>query len=107
MNHESYTGQYILDAEGKPVAEPDLLKWAEWMGITDRHIANDMIFGVNISTIFLGVDFSAFFGTPPMLWETMIFGGRYSYYQERYISREDAIEGHAKAVAMVRGVTVN
>ena len=102
-----WIGQYVLDANGKPVPEPDVLKWAKWFETAERHVANDKVFGVHISTVFLGVDYSSPFGGPPVLWETMIFGGPHDQYQERYISRKDAIAGHAKAVAMVRGVNNN
>ena len=41
----------------------------------------------------------------PILFETMIFGGEHDQYQERYATREEAVEGHARAVAPVTGGT--
>jgi len=32
----------------------------------------------------------------------MIFGGEHDGYQERYTSRENAVAGHLKAVALVK-----
>lgn len=32
-------GRYVLDADGNPVPEPDLMKWAEWMEKAERHVA--------------------------------------------------------------------
>lgn len=55
--------------------------------------------GVRVSTVFLGLDHS-FGAGPPVLWETMIFGGDHDEYQERYTSYEDAVEGHARACAI-------
>ena len=93
-------GQYILDAEGNPIPEPDLLKWGQWIEHTERRVDQDkMDNGAFVSTVFLGLDHS-FFGSPPLLWETMIFGGPEHGYEERYSSRADAVAGHAKAVAL-------
>jgi hypothetical protein len=41
-------------------------------------------------------------GGPRVLWETMIFGLDDDSYQERYTSREAALEGHARAVEIVK-----
>lgn len=60
---------YILDDQGNPVIEPDIIKWGEWRQNFDPQIAKDTIGGVLISTVFLGVD-HGFHGTP-ILYETM------------------------------------
>jgi len=92
---------YILDDNGNPVPEPDTIRWAKWFENNGRHIGCDNIGDIRISTVFLGIDHS-FDDGPPVLWETMIFGGKHDQYQERYRSREDAIAGHARSVFMVR-----
>ena len=95
--------KYILDSHGNPVPEKDTLKWAEWFGKRDRHLALDKLpNGVRVSTVFLGLDHS-FGDGPPVLWETMIFGGLNDQYQQRYSSREDAVAGHKRAVLMAKG----
>ena len=92
--------QYILDENGNPKKEPDLLKWAKWFEPAKRHIGNDTINGVRVSTVFLGLDYS-FGGSKPLLFETMIFGGKNEGYQERYSTKEEAIKGHKEAVKLV------
>ena len=67
------TGKYVLDADGNPKEEPDVLKWGKWFETTDRHIGNTKIGDVTVSTTFLGLN-HAFGGGKPVLWETMIFG---------------------------------
>ncbi len=49
--------RYILDANDLPTPEPDLLVWAQWMGI-DNHktLAREQVGRVRVSTIFLGLD---------------------------------------------------
>jgi hypothetical protein len=95
--------KYILDANGNPVPEENLLRWGKWFETADRTVANDTIGAVRVSTVFLGLD-HAFGGGPPMLFETMIFGGVHDEFQQRYSTREQAIAGHAQAIDLVDGV---
>lgn len=53
-----------------------------------------------ISTIFLGMD-HGFFGEP-LLFETMIFGGKHDNYRERYSTYAQAEAGHQIAVDLVK-----
>ena len=48
----------------------------------------------------MGLD-HAFMGGPPLLFETMIFGGEHDQFQERYSTWEEAMAGHKKAVELV------
>jgi hypothetical protein len=93
---------YLLDAKGEPIAEPDLLTWAKALESQNRQVARDEIGDVRVSTVFLGLDHSFGLDGPPILWETMIFGGPHDQYQERYSTRANAIAGHARALALVR-----
>lgn len=102
-------GQYILDEDGNPQLEPDLLKWALWLEHSSRRtgkdcriLARDYVGEIRIATDFLGLDFGALDGTPPLLWETMVFGGEYNYHQRRYTTRAEALAGHAEAVVLVK-----
>lgn len=96
--------RYILDVEGKPLPMPDLLIWAEWFehGENRRVERTQVTEEVAVSTVFLGLDHSFSETAPPVLWETMIFGGKRNYEMWRYTSREDALVGHALAVNLVR-----
>ena len=69
------TAQYILRGRD-PIAEPNLIAWAEWMvRERDARRVGETRIGLScVSTIFLGLD-HAFSGPPPILFETMIFGG--------------------------------
>ena len=66
----------------------------------DRIIAKDYFGSVKISTVFLIFDHSIMSKTP-ILFETMIFGGEYDGYQERYSNYEDSFIGHKKACDLV------
>lgn len=97
------SGNYILDAKGEPVEEPDVLVWAKWFDSDTRdHFASrTWVANAQVSTVFLGLD-HAFGEGPPILWETMIFCGERDEYQERYTSKADAIAGHKRIVAELR-----
>ncbi len=95
------TDNYVLDSSGHPRLEPDIIKWAEWHCRAERHVAKTIVRGITISTVFLGLNHNWGDG-PPILWETMIFGGHLDQYQERYISRADALARHKQMVWRVR-----
>lgn len=95
MTHD----KFILD--GHNAVPTDLMTWARWFETAERHVAQDYIGEARVSTVFLGLDHS--FGSgPPLLFETMIFGGPHNDYQERYSTWEEAEAGHAKALALVK-----
>lgn len=104
MTHD----KYILDANGDPQVEPDLIKWAQWFERADgRRIAADSFpLGngdqtADVSTVFLGLDHNWGDG-PPLLFETMVFGGLLDGEMDRYATKADALIGHALMCARVR-----
>jgi hypothetical protein len=101
-------GRYILNEKGQPRPEPDLLTWAHWMESNSLRVASDAINEVRVSTVFLGLDYSWNLG-PPILWETMVFGGEMNQAQTRCAgSREQAEAMHAEMVEKVKaGATTN
>ena len=90
---------FVLDENGEPV-ECDLMTYAQLKG--DSQIALDQFGEVAVSTVFLGLNHARREG-PPVLFETMIFGGPRDRYQRRYSTRKEAIEGHALAVLLAKG----
>ncbi len=96
-------GKYILVGH-EPKEELDLHKWGKWFETADRHVAIDNLpNGVTISTIFLGLD-HGFDDGPPLLFETMIFGGDGDQDQWRYATWEEAEKGHAKALELAKNI---
>jgi hypothetical protein len=96
---------YILEyGEIKPC--DDIIEWARWMDKHDRNIARDIIKTdvgqIMVSTVFLGMDHS-FAEGPPILFETMIFGGKHDQYQERCSTLDEAKIMHEEAVKLVEG----
>jgi len=95
--------KYILDANGNPVVCTDLIEWATWYETAEfRRLAFDQVGEVKISTVFLGLDHNFAMTGPPILWETMIFGGPFDRELYRYTTRDLALIGHAEALLMVK-----
>lgn len=82
---------YIL--EGKTPKRVEGPEWAKWFEKAERHVGLTEKDGVKVSTVFLGLDYSFNVG-PPLLFETMIFGGEHNEYQRRYSTYEGAEIGH-------------
>lgn len=96
--------KYLLNADHTVRPTDDLMEWARWFETADRHVAKtDIGDGIHVSTVFLGLDHSYGDG-PPMLFETMIFGGESGGDQWRYSTWEEAEAGHERAVQLARGI---
>lgn len=89
---------YNMAGEGIGPAEAEQV-----MRNPDRLIRRTMITTargrVSVSTVFLSLD-HRFGGRPPVLWETMTFGGPDDQHQRRYTSRDNAEAGHEEAVTI-------
>ena len=91
---------YIL--ENKKIKEVLIDEWVKWVkNPENRIIKHDECDKILVSTVFLGIDHNWSGKGEPVLFETMIFGGKYNNYQERYTSYEDAIKGHKKAKKLI------
>jgi hypothetical protein len=94
---------YILKGHKAVVA--DLMTWARWVETADRHIKFSQLKNCSVSTVFLGLDHSFRLSGdeagPPILFETMIFGGPEDGFTDRCATWEQAEAMHAAALALV------
>lgn len=85
--------KFILDENKEVVEVGSVTDWAEWFEKHDRTVAKTDFDGFVLSTVFLGVDHS--FGEgPPVLFESLFFGGKYDGLMWRYETYEQAVKGH-------------
>jgi hypothetical protein len=98
--------QYILDGH-TPVPCENIFIWAKQFEETDqRRVAwTDVRPGVEVSTVFLGIDHNFFGEGPPILFETMVFRDGAGCEDERYATWDEAEQGHARMVAQVERET--
>jgi hypothetical protein len=106
--YNSPFGYHYMLIDGEVVRAESMEQFIEWQ-ITyysqpDRAIARTYIGEVKVSTVFLFIDHGwPRSGTEPTVFETMIFGGKYDEKTWRYTSLEAAMQGHERAVGIVRG----
>lgn len=92
---------FVLDKNGDPRPERNPIAFAYWRA--NNHAAcvlakTRIDADAEVSTVFLGIN-HAHRGGPPVLWESMIFGGPLDGMQRRYTSRAPATKGHEEMVA--------
>ena len=91
---------YVLDGH-TPVPESDMETFAIWHGTADRRVALTVLApGVEVSTVFLGIDHQ-FGDGPPLLFETMLFSD-YDEKEWRYSTWDEAVAGHERVVAELK-----
>jgi len=88
MRHD----HYIL--EGKSPKPVSLLTWAQWYETADRQIKHDTVGEIVISTLFIGLNRNWNQDGPPLLFETMVFGGEFDGELHRYSTYGEAEAGH-------------
>lgn len=95
--------KYILQGH-TPVPEPDVQQWAVWYETADRTVAKTQVEEFQVSTVFLTIDHNWMGGSPPLLFETMVFGpdSTTDLDMERYSTWEEAAAGHSDMVVRVQ-----
>lgn len=67
-----------------------------------RRVAKTHCGDAAISTVFLALDHSFGEDGPPILFETMVFGGELDQEQERYATWAEAEQGHERWIQKVK-----
>jgi hypothetical protein len=99
MNYYDMDGNVITIEEWSRLFEGDQ---------SDRIMEQTTLPGdVLVSTVLLGIDHNFGLGGPPIIFETMVFGpeGMGEQDMDRYATKEQAREGHARMVTKWTGWT--
>jgi hypothetical protein len=97
----NFNDTYILD--GKMVVPADLTTWARWFedaGAT-RVVAITEFAEAKVSTVFMGLNHRFSGDGPPLIFETLVFGGDHDGAMDRYSTWEEAEAGHAAMLATI------
>ena len=114
---------HYIEVDGEPVLVQSIEEWGNWFASHDRKVNHTKINEeVSVSTVFLGVNHDFTSPAPerilgsspgegairvynyrykPLIYESMIFGGKYNEHCWRYSTRKEASEGHDTLVKMV------
>ena len=92
-----------FDKDGQPIPDEQAfaLRYGQPPGAVSDYarIGLDVVGDSRVSTVWLGLNHEFRPGRPPLIFETMIFGGEYGDYCERYATEAGAVAGHAAVVA--------
>ena len=92
------TGLYY-DREGQPM---ELMEWAQAIEAGRNVVAKTKLSGgVEVSTVWIGLNHQWGDG-PPLIFETMVFGGAMDQEQNRYSTETEAKAGHREMVVRVK-----
>ena len=93
-------GMYIL--KGKEVIPClDTIEWGKWIATADKKVARETVGDSDISTVFFGFDHSFGKGLP-LLFETMVFGGKLDNEMNKYSTWDEAVSGHKAMIERVK-----
>lgn len=74
---------------------------SDWRRVAKTEIGAEIGADIVVSTVFLRLD-HRFGSGPPVLFETMVFGGPLGEEQDRYCTHEEAKAGHMAMVERVK-----
>lgn len=97
--------RYYIELHGDIITTTtDIRLWGEYMESETRRVARHKTKSYDISTVFLGKNHNYDGLGAPLLYETLAFGGPVDEDNpmERYETREQAVEGHARMVRRMR-----
>jgi hypothetical protein len=93
------------DKAGQPITRDE---WAALRYDPDGKVSDyarigfDTIGDVEVSTVWLGIDHAFTLGGPPVIYETMIFGGEFDQDMLRCRTEDVALHNHREAVDNIR-----
>lgn len=88
-----------FDRNGRPIDVEEMVRLSRDHDY--RLLARDWVGSVEVATVWLGFDHS-FRSAEPVIFETVVFGGRMDQYSRRYGTEQEALAGHARVLATVR-----
>jgi len=93
------TGVRYFGRDGQPVSDDEATRL---FGDGDaRRVARTKVGDAEVSTVLLVIDHSLGEG-PPLIFETMVFGGPHDNWCDRYSTEAQAQAGHDQVVAALR-----
>ncbi len=95
-------GEHFI-LKGKDFIEVDFVTWAKWFETADRTVKKDKNDEITVSTVFLGLNHSWNKNAPPLLFETLVFGGEFDGEMQRYTTYEESEAGHDSMCERVFG----
>ena len=83
-----------------PVLASSAAEFGKWVESADRVVSHTQIADIEVSTVFIGIDHQ-FYNGPPLLFETMVFGGDLDQTCRRCSTWDEAVEQHESILSEV------
>lgn len=96
---EPRSRHYILN--DNVVVPAELQAWANWIAHNRVSVALDSIGSAFITTVFTGLDRGYGITPQPLIFESMVLGGKYNRLVQRYSTWDQATRGHDELVTML------
>jgi len=93
-----FTFHILVNGKIKKATSQEWSKWFDEGRVIDKTDFDDCF----VSTVCLGLDHNFSFDHPPILFETMIFGGKHDQFQWRYSTYGQAKQGHRDILKSIR-----
>lgn len=90
------------DRQGNPMTLDEWIAAVETRDTTTRRVAEDEVGDVWVSTVWLGLNHNTRCDGPPLIFETMVFGGEHDQEAWRYSTEVEAQAGHVAIVESLR-----
>jgi len=87
-----------FDLDGNEIPEEQFV--ALYANTQLKQIRRTKTEGGYVSTVWLGIDHNWLPTGPPLIFETMVFGGPMDTYQRRYSTYWEAVAGHDEIVTL-------
>jgi hypothetical protein len=96
------TRPHFFDRDGRPMdtGDPyaDTMTWGRLRDDEDyMRVDHDVLDDVTVTTVWHGINV-VLGANPPRIFETMIFGGPYNLQNMRYVTKDEAAQGHRRTV---------
>jgi len=88
-----------FDRDGNPISDEEAARL--FRDFDERRVAYNQFDDVEVSTVHIVFN-HRFSDGPPLIFETMIFGGEYDQHQWRYSTLDDALEGHQRVCVLLQ-----
>ena len=95
--------KYYIMKDKEVIATDNLYDWAAFLEHEDRKVARtEVTKDITVSTVFLGIDHNFAKNGPPIVFETMVFGGKLDGRMERCATYLEAENMHTWMVQEVK-----
>lgn len=92
----------FYDRQGNPMDFEQWVGWTERRDMDYKRVAETTVGNTWISTVWIGLNYDWSRKGPPLIFETMIFGGPMNEETWRWSTEAEALAGHEEVVTMVR-----